>query len=297
MTAGTDWPAEGASLAREVAVAERAARAAGAEIMRFYGETAWQSKGDASPVTRADHASNELIASILAAEFPHDARLSEESIDTADRLGASRVWIVDPLDGTKEFLAQNGEFSVLIGLVAEGRPVLGVVYLPATQVMYSATEGGGSWVQDPSGRRRLELGDALDEAGIRLVGSRSHSDPFLDQVRTALGITDVMPCGSVGVKCARIAEGQRDLYVHPVAHLKEWDTCAPEVILREAGGRVTDCRGVPLGYNKPNPVQPFGILAATPAVHERARGPVGRLYAEAFPVTADPTEPPPATAP
>src|SRR5215218_8375344 len=271
------------SLAREMETARRAARDAGAAAMRFYGTSVSERKADASPVTAADHASNDVITAALRAAFREDAILSEECADSPERLGARRVWIVDPLDGTKEFLAQNGEFSVLIGLVIDGEPVLGVVYLPATQVMYEAARGAGAWVEQGGERRRLSRTEAVLDAGIRLVGSRSHADPFLVRMQEALGITDVAPCGSVGVKCSRIVDGDRQLYVHPIGHLKEWDTCAPEVILREAGDRVTDCLGQPLRYNKPVPVQPHGIFAATPAVYEAVKDRVFAMYAEAFP--------------
>ena len=268
---------------REMDTARQAAREAGAAAMSFYGLTEWVRKADDSPVTAADHASDALIRAALRAAFPDDAILSEESADSAERLGARRVWIVDPLDGTKEFLAQNGEFSVLIGLVADGEPVLGVVYLPATGVMYRAARGEGSWVERDGETRRLSRVEAVADAGIRLVGSRSHADPFLVRMQEALGITDVAPCGSVGVKCSRIVDGDRQMYVHPVGHLKEWDTCAPEVILTEAGDRVTDCLGEPLRYNKRVPVQPHGIFAATPAVHEAVKEKVAEMYREAFP--------------
>jgi 3'(2'), 5'-bisphosphate nucleotidase len=111
-----------------------------------------------------------------------------------------------------------------------------------------------------------------------MVGSRSHPDPLLVRMQEALEITDVRPSGSVGVKCALIAERERDLYIHPVPYLKEWDTCAPEVILREAGGAVTDCTGAPLRYNKRDPVQPHGIVACAPGGMARVLGRVTRLY-------------------
>lgn len=269
---------------REMETAREAARAAGAAAMGFYGLTEWVAKADSSPVTAADHASNDVITAALRAAFPADAILSEESADPAERLGARRVWIVDPLDGTKEFIARNGEFSILVGLVVDGEPVLGVVYLPATGVMYSAARGEGAWVErEGEAPRRLSRTEAVADAGIRLVGSRSHADPFLLRMQEALGITDVAPCGSVGVKCSRIVDGDRQLYVHPVGHLKEWDTCAPEVILTEAGDRVTDCLGEPLRYNKPVPVQPHGIFAATPAVHAAVKDRVAEMYRESFP--------------
>jgi 3'(2'), 5'-bisphosphate nucleotidase len=248
------------SLGEERRVAEAAARAAGAATLEYYGTEASRTKADDSPVTAADHAANGVILQQLREAFPGDAILSEESRDTLDRLDAARVWIVDPLDGTKEFLAQNGEFSIMIGLVEDGEPVLGVVYLPDGDVLYSAARDHGAWVEREGERRRLTV-TSCDPDSLRLVGSRSHPDPLLVEMQEALGVTDVEPCGSVGVKCSRIAEARRDLYIHPVPYLKEWDTCAPEVLVREAGGRVTDCLGGRLAYNKRDPRQPHGIVA------------------------------------
>jgi 3'(2'), 5'-bisphosphate nucleotidase len=268
-----------AELQQRYDVAVRAARAAGAAAMAFYGTATSTAKADASPVTQADHAANDVIVARLREAFPDDAILSEESKDSAARLSARRVWIVDPLDGTKEFLAQNGEFSIMIGLVEDGEPVLGVVYLPDGDVLFSAARDLGAWVERGGVRERLERAPVNGEP-LRLVGSRSHAEPLVARMQEALGITDVEPCGSVGVKCSRIAEGRRDLYVHPVAFMKEWDTCAPEVILREAGGAVTDCRGEPLRYNKPDPRQPHGILACAPGAAASVVPVVRALYGE-----------------
>src|SRR5690606_10565772 len=135
----------------------------------------------------ADHAANDVIVAGLRRAFPGDAILSEESKDSADRLSARRVWVVDPLDGTKELLARNGEFSIMIGLSIEGEAVLGVVYLPDGDVLYSAARGQGAWADDGVERRRLERGPRTDD--LRLVGSRSHSDPLLERMREELGIT------------------------------------------------------------------------------------------------------------
>ena len=221
-------------------------------------------------MTAADHAANAVIVDLLRGAFPDDAVLSEESADSADRLRARRVWIVDPLDGTKEFLAQNGEFAVMIGLAVDGRAVLGVVHQPAGDLLLYAAEGGGTWREDAGAPPvRLRCTDA-DPRALRLVGSRSHPDALLVRIQQALGITDVRPSGSVGVQCGLIVRGERDLYVHPVPYLSEWDTCAPEVLVREAGGFVGDCTGAPLRYNKPVPRQPHGIVACGPG----AVGPV-----------------------
>jgi 3'(2'), 5'-bisphosphate nucleotidase len=264
-------------MSAELKKVEALARLAGKAALRFYGDVAAEYKAANSPVTAADRASNEVIAAGLGAAFPGDPILSEESRDSLDRLKSERLWIVDPLDGTKEFLAQNGEFSVMIGLAVRGEPVLGVVYLPAVDVLYSAQRGGGAWVTRAGLTERLTC-EHVNGKPLRMVGSRSHPDPLLLKMQEALGITDVRPSGSVGIKCALIAERERDLYVHPVPYLKEWDTCAPEAILREAGGAVSDCTGAPLRYNKREPVQPHGIVACAPGGMARVLGRVTRIF-------------------
>jgi 3'(2'), 5'-bisphosphate nucleotidase len=265
----------------ELDTAARLARAAGVAAMRHYGRAASIEKADASPVSHADYAANHVILEGLRSAYPADAIRSEESEDTRPAAnGGGRVWIVDPLDGTREFLAQNGEFSVLVGLVVEGTPMVGAVYLPGCDALYGAARGHGAWVERRGRREPLACAPA-DPRALRLIGSRSHADPLLESMRRALGIRDVVPCGSIGVKCARLAEGECDLYIHPVGFLKEWDTCAPEVLLREAGGSVTDCLGRPLAYGKPDPVQPDGILACGPGALEFVLERVPPLFSSA----------------
>jgi len=248
-------------------------------VLAHYGQSEHETKAGGSPVTAADLASNAHIVAAIRSAYPEDAVLSEESADDGSRVGAARVWVVDPLDGTREFLSGNGEFSVMIGLLEADEPVLGVVHVPVTETTYAAARGVGAWVETrPGGRRVLEGGGGARPV-IRMVGSRSHGDPLLDRMAEALGVADVQPSGSVGIKCARIAEGERDLYIHPVPYLKEWDTCAPEVVLREAGGTVTDCRGRALVYNKAHPTQPDGILASVASLHDRVLATIGPLYA------------------
>jgi 3'(2'), 5'-bisphosphate nucleotidase len=247
-------------LSAELAVASGAARAAGAAILPHYGNAVARMKPGNSPVTEADFAANEIVLGALREAFPDDAILSEESADTPDRLSASRVWIVDPLDGTREFLNGTGDFAVMIGLAVDGYPVLGVIYRPVADILYTAAEGRGAWSERDGKREQLRC-VRVDPEAIRLVGSRSHPEPLVEKVRVELGVVDATPIGSVAIKCASIAEGSRDLYLHPVAFLGEWDTCAPEVLVREAGGHVMDCRGAVLRYNKPIPNQPDGILA------------------------------------
>jgi 3'(2'), 5'-bisphosphate nucleotidase len=264
-----------------LAFAGQVARQAGERILRHYGATGHDTKVGGSPVTAADLAANEWIVSEIQRVWPGEPILAEESADSEDRQRSDRVWVVDPLDGTREFLAQNGEFSVMVGFVSGGRPQVGVVYVPVRGLLYSAAEGEGAWAEEAGGRRRLRCVRArLD--GLRLVGSRSHPDLTLEAMRERLAIQDVKPSGSVGIKCALIAEGDRDLYVHPVSHLMEWDTCAAETLLREAGGKVTDCRGAPLVYNKPDPSQPHGIVACVAEIHADIMARIGPVYEAAL---------------
>jgi 3'(2'), 5'-bisphosphate nucleotidase len=267
--------------AREVEIAVRLAREAGAAAMAYYGTDERTLKAGGSPVTAADLAANRVIVRGLRAEFTGDAVLSEESKDDPSRLGAERVWIVDPLDGTKEFLAQNGEFSVMIALTVGGEPAVGVVFRPDGDVLHRAEAGQGTWREEGGEARRLGPDAGGEDGGLRMVGSRSHGDPLIDRIAAELGVVEHIPHGSVGLKCALLADGGAEVYVHPVPYLSEWDTCAPELVLREAGGRVRDCRGRPLRYNKATPKQPDGILATAPGVAPEVADRVGRLYAAA----------------
>ncbi len=224
------------------------------------------------PVTLADHAANDAILEFLR-ERTAEPVLSEESRRPDEVSEAERLWIVDPLDGTKEFIARNGEFSVMVGLAERGRALLGAVYQPAAGRLYLGDVTRGAWlVQDPGAasetRSTLRISGYSGQL-LRLIRSRSHPDPALADLESRLAPLEVVISGSVGIKCARIARGDADLYVHPVAFLKEWDTCAPEAVLRGAGGLVTDCLGGPLRYGKPEPVQPRGIFCGRPDIHER----------------------------
>lgn len=266
-----------AHLFTELRVAADAARTAGAAILPYHGTvTAWMKPGN-TPVTEADLAANEIILAALERAFPEDAILSEESADSTDRLGRRRLWVVDPLDGTREFLNRTGDFAVMIGLAVDGHAALGVIYRPIADVLYAAVVGQGSWAEHGRGREKLCCGP-VDESAIRLATSPSGSEPLVEEVRMEFGITDIRPIGSVAAKCASIAEDRRDLYLHPVDFLGEWDTCAPEVVLREAGGHVSDCGGKAFRYNKPVPNQPDGILATGRVIDSRLIDRITTMY-------------------
>ncbi|MBI5502522.1 MAG: 3'(2'),5'-bisphosphate nucleotidase CysQ [Deltaproteobacteria bacterium] len=244
------------------------AREAGAIVLRWYGEgvhVEWKGRGD--PVTEADKEANAHIVERLRREFPGDAVLAEESADDRSRLGKDRLWVVDPLDGTREFVDRNGEFVVMVALAAQRRAVAGAIFHPTSGTLLRAREGGGAWAEDSAGVRRLRVSDRTDLAGFRLLVSRSHRSPKIDAVRDALGLRREEPCGSVGLKMARLARGDADLYVHFGGGTKEWDLGAPDILIHEAGGAVTDISGARIPYNREDVRTPAPFVASNGARH------------------------------
>jgi 3'(2'), 5'-bisphosphate nucleotidase len=178
--------------------------------------------------------------------------------------------MVDPLDGTNGFIDGNGDFAVQIGLAENGACVLGVVYQPLTGVLYRAVHGGGTWIERPNfepEQARVSNKKTLSE--MRLAASRSHRSPRMNKVVTHLGFQDEVQRGSVGIKIGLLIEQQCDVYIHLSPRTKQWDTCAPEVILTEAGGRITDLFGYPLNYNVPDVQNRNGLVASNGVSHDQ----------------------------
>jgi len=258
----------------ELRVACELARAAGAAILEHYEGplkiAQKNSENDAEPVTQADTIANELIVSRLKREFPNDGILAEESVDTMRRLEKSRVWMVDPLDGTNGFIDGNGDFAVQIGLAEDGQCMLGVVYQPLPGVMYRAVRGEGTWIERPNfdpTRATVSQTHALSD--MRLAASRSHRSPRMNKVVERFGFKDEVQRGSVGIKIGLLIEQQCDVYIHLSSRTKQWDTCAPQVILTEAGGRLTDLFGYPLSYNVPDVQNRNGLVASNGFSHDQ----------------------------
>ncbi len=256
-------------LSGELAVAERLARAAGQVILRHYSQppaVEYKGKGHSDPVTAADREANALIVAGLAAAFPSDAILAEESEADPRRHDHARLWCVDPLDGTQEFIAHNGQFVVMIGLAIDGRARLGVVYQPTEDRLVRGW-GVGASVEQGGVTRELRPSRVSDPRDARLMISRSHPSKTVARVAEILGITRVQPLGSVGLKALQVALGEAEAYLSVSDRTQEWDACAPEAILRAAGGLMTDCVGAPLGYNKPATNTPRGLLATNGLMH------------------------------
>jgi 3'(2'), 5'-bisphosphate nucleotidase len=231
------------------------------------------------PVTIADRAASELIVAGLAKAFPGDPVISEEVPMAADAMAAhaaGRLWLVDPIDGTKDFIRGSDGFSVMIGLVVAGRPVLGVVHQPTIGRTFYATPEG-AFVEHGGVRSPLAVSTIAVAADARLVASASHRSPDIDRVKTTLGIDDEQNIGSVGVKLALISMGVRDLYVNPWPKTKAWDTCAPEAILARAGGRLSDLFGEPIAYTG-DLRHPRGLVASNGLVHDEVVAKIAPLF-------------------
>ena len=258
---------------RELRVAVEIARVAGVEILKLYeGPLDVEQKfsaDDLEPVTEADRIANQLIVDRLEREFPDDGILAEESIDTEHRLEKDRVWMVDPLDGTNGFIDGNGDFAVQIGLAERGVCVVGVVYQPLSEVLYHAVLGRGCEIE----RRGFEsergaVSNKTDIARMRLAASRSHRSPRMNKVVARFGFREEVQRGSVGIKIGLLVEQQCDVYIHLSPRTKQWDTCAPQLILTESGGKLTDLFGEPLNYNVPDVQNRNGLVASNGVAHE-----------------------------
>lgn len=269
----------------ELRAAVDLARAAGAAILEHYeGPLAVEQKNtadDSEPVTQADRIANELIVSGLQREFPNDGILAEESVDTSRRLEKSRVWMVDPLDGTNGFIAGNGDFAVQIGLAEDGEVIVGVVYQPLTGVLYRAVVGEGTWIERPQLEpERAQVSDHRELAKMRLAASRSHRSSRMNKVVQRFGFREEVQRGSVGIKIGLLIEQQCDVYIHLSPRTKQWDTCAPQLILTEAGGSMTDLFGQPLNYNVPDVQNRNGLVASNGIAHDRIIKKLAPLLAE-----------------
>lgn len=243
------------------------ARKAGAAIMDVYESDDFdvQAKADDSPLTRADLASNEVIVSGLRQLDPSIPVLSEESRKApySERVGWTRYWLVDPMDGTKEFVKRSGEFTVNIALVDEdGVPVLGVVYAPVLDRMYYAARGHGAYRQDGADEPEAIRVAAYDGEKLRVVASKSHAGAALGRFLERLGDYEVVSMGS-SLKLCLVAEGAAHLYPR-LGPTMEWDTGAAHAIVSEAGGRVTDLNDHSLAYNKEDLLNPFFMVAGDP---------------------------------
>jgi 3'(2'), 5'-bisphosphate nucleotidase len=226
------------------------ARLAGEEILEVY-ETAFEvtRKADKSPVTEADMGAHRIIDAGLARLIPELPVLSEEgaNIDYATRSEWQTYWLIDPLDGTREFVKRNGEFSVNIALIDNHRSVLGVVYAPVLKRLYYASAGNGAYKQEAETPVERIAARTISGEKITVAGSRSHSDARLMRYLDRLGEHTLISIGS-SLKACLVAEGKADLYPR-LGPTSEWDTAAAQCVVEEAGGAITTIDMLPLRYN------------------------------------------------
>ena len=238
-----------------VAVAE----AAGKAILEVYAsDFEVQSKADESPLTQADLAAHHCIVAGLEKLTPGMPIISEESglPDFQERSAWDRYWLIDPLDGTKEFVNRNGEFTVNIALIDNQKPVFGVVHVPVKNKTYIGCEGYGAERRDSDGKTQSINVAATSSTPVRVVGSRSHRGASLDAYLENLGDCDMIPMGS-SLKFCVIAEGGADLYPR-LGLTSEWDTAAAQAVVEQAGGSVVTLDGKPMKYNtKADMLNPF----------------------------------------
>jgi 3'(2'), 5'-bisphosphate nucleotidase len=252
------------------------ARLAGHEILDVYAtEFKARAKADASPLTEADLRAHRLIVAGLEALQPRLPVLSEESADIAwsERRGWSRYWLVDPLDGTKEFVSRNGEFTVNIALIDAHRPVLGVVHVPVSDTTYSGIPGNGAWREaHERGRTRIGVRPFAAQP-LRVVGSRSHGNPALNARLDAMGPHELRAVGS-SIKLCVLASGEADFYPR-LGPTSEWDIAAGQAVLEGAGGQVVDAAtGLPLRYNtKEGYLNPDFLAFGDPRCYARWQAP------------------------
>jgi 3'(2'), 5'-bisphosphate nucleotidase len=227
------------------------ARRAGVEILDVYGAASVEvtAKSDTSPLTMADLRSHRLIVAALQKLTPDIPVLSEESaaLTYSERSRWTRYWLVDPLDGTKEFLSRNGEFTVNIALIDNQRPVLGVVTVPVQDLNYWGIPGQGSWRSVGAGPAIAIRATQQAANPVRVVGSKSHRGDSLDAFLARLGPYELLPVGS-SLKFCMVAEGAADLYPR-LGPTSEWDTAAAQAVVEGAGGCVVTLDGRPLAYN------------------------------------------------
>jgi 3'(2'), 5'-bisphosphate nucleotidase len=252
---------------RELNAALQAARLAGEYILREYEAFEVIPDAPADISTEVDRRSQDLILEHLVSHFPDDGYRAEEATPTLKALTADRerLWVIDPIDGTRGFARKNGEFSVMIGFMEGDVTVLGVVLEPVGGVMTYAVRGEGCWQVRGSAAQpvRSTVSACASLAEARLITSHVRPGSSLASIVKALQPREHVESYSAGVKLARVARGEVDVYVNDYPAFRDWDICAGHILVEEAGGCVTEMRGVPVRYRREGAWQRGGLVAGT----------------------------------
>ena len=251
----------------ELDIAIKAAQEAGNTILKIYEKDFKTfTKTDNSPVTDADLQSNKIIKEILS--VTKHSILSEEDVDDKTRLSNDIIWIIDPLDGTSDFIDKTGEFTVMIALVQNQKPILGVIAWPTEKTLFVAQKNAGAFRYSDNKWEKISVTKISELPKCRTIGSRHHlSDKEKDFIEK-IGIKDFTSIGS-SLKVGKISSGQAEVYITTTNKMKEWDTAASYCIISEAGGKMTDMLGNELTYNNKNVYHQNGILVTNGLIHEK----------------------------
>lgn len=254
---------------QELDAALEAARLAGEEILKAYKTLTAQPDAPADITTKTDRDSQEFILSYLHNRFPHDAFLAEEdtpALKLVPRQG-SRLWIIDPIDGTRGFARKNGEFSVMIAFREDLTIKVGVVYEPAFNRLTYASKGQGCWKRDGNSPASCHVAATAELGAATLIQSHSGKQGLQADLANKLNPAHIVQTYSAGIKLARVARGEADYYLNTYANFHDWDVCAGDILVTEAGGRVTGFNGEPIAYVSANPGQRDGFLASNGLLH------------------------------
>lgn len=251
----------------ELDIAIKAAKEAGDAILEIYeGDYKTSTKNDDSPITDADLKSNQIIKDILS-ETKHHI-LSEEDKDDLNRLTQETIWIVDPLDGTSDFIDKTGEFTVMISLIKNKKPILGVIAWPTEKTLFVAQKGSGAFRFSNEEWERIAVTKVSEIPKCRTVGSRHHLSDKEKLFIKKLGIEDFTSIGS-SLKVGKISSGEAEAYITTTNKMKEWDSAASYCIITEAGGKMTDMSGNDITYNNKDVYHQNGILVTNGLVHNK----------------------------
>ncbi|MFB5623394.1 MAG: 3'(2'),5'-bisphosphate nucleotidase CysQ [Nitrosopumilus sp.] len=251
----------------ELDIAIKAANEAGKAILEIYlGDYETSTKNDDSPITDADLKSNEVIKKILS-QTKYQI-LSEEDKDDLSRLSKETIWIVDPLDGTSDFIDKTGEFTVMISLIKNKKPILGVIGWPTEKTLFVAQKGSGAFRFSNEEWSKISVTNVSEIPKCRTVGSRHHLSDKEKEFIEKLGIKDFTSIGS-SLKVGKISSGEAEAYITTTNKMKEWDSAASYCIISEAGGKMTDMSGNDLTYNNKDVHHQNGILVTNGLIHDK----------------------------
>lgn len=251
----------------ELDVALKAANEASKVVLGIYGSNYETStKRDDSPITEADLKSNAIIKKILSETKLQI--LSEEDKDDQSRLSKDTIWIVDPLDGTSDFINKTGEFTIMISLVKNKKPILGVIGWPTEQIIFAAQIGNGAYKYSQNEWQEISVSKVSELSKCRVVGSRHHLSEREKLFIEKLGIKDFTSIGS-SLKVGKISSGEAEAYITTTNKMKEWDSAASYCIINESGGKMTDMLGNDLTYNNKIVNHQNGILVTNGLIHKK----------------------------